>query len=146
MSEPFSHRFQVAWGDLDANRHMRNTRYLDYAAQCRFLFFASQNFTPQQFEAYGIGPVVLTETMTYRKELHFLEVFDVRLFLAGFNEKGSKFIFVNRFVGADERPHGELRTTFVWFDLATRKSMRAPDNLMTIMKSLPSTNDFQMID
>jgi acyl-CoA thioester hydrolase len=33
-------QFTVVWGDLDANQHMRNTAYLDYAAQSRFIFLA----------------------------------------------------------------------------------------------------------
>ena len=146
MGELISHRFQVAWGDLDANRHMRNTRYLDYAAQCRFLYFASKDFGPAKFEAHGIGPVVLTETMSYRKELQFLEEFEVHLFCGGRNETESKYLFVNRFVGCDERHHGELRTTFMWFDLKARKLTRAPDDLMAVMKAVPCTEDFKILE
>ena len=145
MTEMISHRFQVAWGDLDANRHLRNTRYLDYAAQCRFLYFASRNFGPEKFEEHGIGPVVLTETMTYQRELRFLEEFDVRLMCGGMNSAGSKVQFVNPFIGKDERVHGELRTTFLWFDVKSRKATRAPDELMAAIKAVPHTSDFEAI-
>ena len=39
--------FQVTWADLDSNAHLKNSRYLDYAAQARFLYLAAAGFTPQ---------------------------------------------------------------------------------------------------
>ncbi|HKZ73564.1 MAG TPA: acyl-CoA thioesterase [Steroidobacteraceae bacterium] len=55
-------QFTVLWGDLDANQHMRNTAYLDYAAQSRFVFLASQGFGPGEFRRHRMGPVVLRDT------------------------------------------------------------------------------------
>ena len=145
MSPLISNSFQVTWSDLDANRHMRNTAYFDYAAQCRFLFFAGNGFGPNEFETHSIGPVILTETMTYKKELNFLEKFEVCLFCGGINESGTKFQTVDRFVSGDGRSHGELKTTFMWFDLRTRKTTRAPDALMELLMSIPKIDDFKTI-
>ena len=145
MNKAISFDFKVAWGDLDANRHMRNTRYLDYAAQCRFLYFASKNFTPKKFEAHGIGPVVLTETMSYRRELRFLEDFEVRLLCGGRNEEATKYLFVNQFVTEEERLHGELRTLFMWFDLKTRRAIKPPYDLLETIKMIPNTEDYEVI-
>ena len=36
----FSKTLYVGWGDLDANGHMRNTAYLDKAADVRMYYFA----------------------------------------------------------------------------------------------------------
>ena len=56
MSIPTTFEFQVTWADLDANRHLKNTGYLDYAAQSRFLYFAAGGFGQQQFAELNIGP------------------------------------------------------------------------------------------
>lgn len=44
-----SWQFTVAWGDLDANQHMRNTAYLDYAAPPEQLL-AAMNRMPRSAE------------------------------------------------------------------------------------------------
>jgi hypothetical protein len=43
--------FQVTWADLGADHQMRNTGFLGYAAQARFLFLAEYGFTRAEFEA-----------------------------------------------------------------------------------------------
>ena len=36
--------YQVLWADLDGNQHLKNTRYLDYAAHTRFRFLTEHGF------------------------------------------------------------------------------------------------------
>ena len=36
--------FIAGWGDMDANAHMRNTAFLDRAADVRMMFFADHGF------------------------------------------------------------------------------------------------------
>jgi acyl-CoA thioester hydrolase len=40
MSEVFTRSFQIGWGDMDFNAHMRNTAFLDRAADGRMMYFA----------------------------------------------------------------------------------------------------------
>ena len=95
--------FQVTWADLDANRHMRNSSYLEYASQSRFVFLAGHGFTPEAFAEHAVGPAILKDEISYRKELRFLERFTVSLQIAGQNEDGSRSLFLNRFVREDGR-------------------------------------------
>ena len=142
MSQTVSFPFQVTWADLDSNRHLRNTGYFDYAAQSRFLYFASCGFGPAKFAESGIGPAVITETIRYRKELGFLEEFRVDLLCGGTNATQERFEFVNRFMGADGVMHAELKTRFVWFSLRQRKPATPPQQLLDAMINLPRTEDY----
>ena len=45
----FKVSFNTKWADFDPNRHMRHTAYNDYAAEVRVRYFASQNFTLNDF-------------------------------------------------------------------------------------------------
>lgn len=65
----FEARFQVQWADLDGNGHLRNTRYLDYAAQTRMMYFAAHDFAPEAFATHAVGPVALQDTVTYRPRI-----------------------------------------------------------------------------
>ena len=45
----FSKPFIAGWGDMDSNAHMRNTAFLDRAADVRMMFFAESGFEMKAF-------------------------------------------------------------------------------------------------
>jgi acyl-CoA thioester hydrolase len=138
----FEARFQVAWGDVDYNRHMANTAFLDYAAQTRFLQLTAAGFGPDAFEAHGLGPVVMKDEISYRRELKLLDVFSVQFLAGGMNPDRSRFILVNRFVNEAGKLCAELRSHGVWFDLAVRKPVEPPPGLRAAMESLERVEDY----
>ncbi|HEY5798821.1 MAG TPA: thioesterase family protein [Burkholderiaceae bacterium] len=145
MTSEFRADFQVTWSDLDANVHLRNTGYLDYAAQTRFLYLAQAGYTPKEFKQANMGPVVFSETITYHRELHFLEQFQVAIHLAGMSESGAKFIMANRFLKSDGTVAAEVRSTGAWFNIGTRKVSAPEPGLFNAMNGLPRTEDFQVL-
>jgi len=141
----YEYQYTVSWSDLDANVHMRNTGYLDYAAQTRFLFLKENGFTPAHFKEAGIGPVVFSEQIAYHKELHFLEGFSVTMELGGISEDGAKFIMVNRFKKADGRVAAEVVTRGAWFDLGARRVKAPPQALTDALLRLPRAETFESL-
>jgi acyl-CoA thioester hydrolase len=144
-ADPPRYPYTVAWSDLDANVHMRNTGYLDYAAQSRFLYLAGQGFTPEEFKAAGIGPVVFSDEVRYLRELRFLEEFSVTIELGGINAEGSKFILVNRFLKTDGTVSAEVSTRGAWFNLHERRVTVPPQALTHAMLRLPHTDPFEQL-
>ena len=134
--------FQVTWADLDANRHMRNSSYLEYASQSRFVFLAEHGFTPEAFAKHAIGPAILKDEISYRRELLFLERFTVSLQISGQTEDGSRSQFLNRFVREDGKVACEIRTLFAWIDLNARKVIAPPPELQAAMQALGRTEDW----
>jgi len=137
--------YTVTWSDLDANVHLRNTGYLDYAAQSRFLYLAGKGFGPGEFRAAGIGPIVFSEEIRYLRELRFLETFEVTCELAGMNDDGSKFVLVNRFLRQDGGVSAEVVTRGAWFDLRERRVAVPPAALKEAMLALPRTEAFEQL-
>ena len=140
---PYERRFQVAWADLDSNNHMRNTGYHDYAAQTRFLYLNDHGFTPRDFAAFGMGPMVFEETIQYRRELRFLETFRVTYTIAGQSADGSRFIIVNRILKEDGTLSAQISSTGAWVDLKARKVAPPPDALKAAMDALVREPDFK---
>jgi acyl-CoA thioester hydrolase len=138
----FEARFQVAWGDVDYNRHLANTAYLDYAAQTRFLQLAAAGFGPDAFAQHGIGPAVMKDEISYRRELKLLDHFTVQFLSGGANADRSRFILVNRFLNAEGKLCAELRSLGTWMDLAARRSVAPPPGLLAAMDSLQRTEDW----
>lgn len=137
------YQYTVTWSDLDANVHMRNTGYLDYAAQTRFLYLKENGFTPEDFRKAGMGPIVFSEQIAYHKELHFFENFSVTMQLGGIGEDGAKFIMVNRFLKGDGGLAAEVVTRGAWFDLHARKVKAPPQPLTDVLLNLARTETFE---
>ncbi|MEM8937043.1 MAG: thioesterase family protein [Pseudomonadota bacterium] len=142
----FEAEFKVQWADCDANNHFRNTAFLDYAAQTRFLYFNSVGFPPAAFAEHGIGPVVLEDNVTYRRELRLLEDFVVQFEASGFNANGSRFHLINRILTSDRKVSAEIRSKGVWLNLKKRAPTPPPDKLLMAMQSLAKSDDYADID
>lgn len=143
MNSEVSFEFQVAWGDMDANAHLANTGYMDYASQCRMLYLSENGYGYDEALKLGVGPVALNDSISYYRELHMMDKFRVDLRCGGVNEKKSRYIYVNRFFGLDRELRAELRSMVVWLDLKQRKSTIPPKFIIEALENLPRTEDFQ---
>jgi acyl-CoA thioester hydrolase len=137
-----TYRYTVLWADLDANQHLKNTRYLDYAAQTRFRFLAEHGFTPDAFAAARVGPVVVEDRVRYLREFRLLEEFDVSIELVGQNESGSRFHLRNRFLNLAGDVCAEVWSHGAWFDLKERRIAPPPEGLALAMGVMPKAVDF----
>ncbi len=131
----FSSEHRVRWDNLDANGHMRNSAYLDLSVQARFDFFAAGGFTPAEFARHGVGPVVLSETLTYKQECFLLETLRIEVRITQIKEDGSRFSLVTDIY----KSGGELAATVsvdaAVFHLSRRRIGPAPESMLEILKS-----------
>ena len=97
----FEVAFEVGWFDCDANRHLKNTAFLEYAIEARFRYFHENGFPASAFAKHQIGPVVVKDEITYKRELHLLDRFKVQFLSAGINESGTRNLVVNRIIRPD---------------------------------------------
>ena len=132
----FEAEFQVTWADLDSNRHLRNTGYLDYAAQTRLLYLDQAGFSPKDLNAAEIGPAMFENTIQYKKEMHFLQKFRVTVSLSALSKNGAKFIMFNRFTNEDGFLYAEVSSFGAWFSVRDRKVVEPPPGLASAMNAL----------
>ena len=138
----FAKSFVAGWGDMDFNSHMKNTAYLDKAADARMLFFAEHRFPMSEFSRLRIGPVVMKDEVEYFREIHLLEEFNVDLAVAGLAEDGSRFSLRNEFFRSDGKTAARVTSIGGWLSLADRKLAAAPPPLLKAIRSLQRTGDF----
>lgn len=141
----FQKTMVAGWGDMDFNAHMRNTAFLDKAADVRFLFFAEQGFTVDEFMRLGIGPVVRRDELEYFRELRLLEEIQVRLESAGLSDDGSRFILRNTFLRTDAVLAARVTSSGGWLDLSARRLIVPPERLQAALRVIPRTDDFQVL-
>src|SRR5678815_2622423 len=79
MAEPYVQEYRARWADMDFNQHMRNAAYLGVAEETRLRFLESGGWPMAELYRRKLGPVVVEDVLTYRKELRLLEPFRVCL-------------------------------------------------------------------
>jgi acyl-CoA thioester hydrolase len=135
----------AGWADMDFNSHMRNTAYLDKAADVRQMFLAEHGFPAEEFLRLRIGPVVMKDEVEYFKEVGLQQSIRVTYALAGQAEDGSRFLLRHEIF----RPDGALsaRVTSVggWLHLVERKLIAPPPALLAAMNALERTSDFVVL-
>ena len=145
MPEPFTREFHVRWGDLDFNGHMKNTAYLDTAADVRLMYFDSRGFSLREFERLRIGPVIQKEELEYFRELRMLQTVTVTLAAAGLSEDGARFRLRNEFFGKGGKLTARVFSTGGWLDQAARKLTRPPDGVAEALRDLVRDEAFVVL-
>ena len=140
----FEKTFQAGWGDMDFNSHMRNTAYLDKSVDARFLFFAENGLPISEFLRMKIGPVVVKDEIEYFKEFHLLEEMRVTLSLAGMSHDGSRIKVRNEFYKG-EKLAARVTSSLGWIDLSQRKFVIPPEKLITVLRSIHRSDDFEVL-
>jgi acyl-CoA thioester hydrolase len=138
----FAKTLYVGWGDLDANGHMRNTAYLDKAADVRMYYFADHGFPSREFARIGIGPVVRKDELEYFRELRLLDPVTVTLQVEALSADGARFVLRNEF-WRDGTLAARVTTTGGWLDLKARKLTAPPEKLRAVLEIAPRTADFR---
>ena len=132
----------AGWADMDFNSHMKNTAYLDKAADVRQMFLIEHGFPVAEFSRLRIGPVVMKDEVEYFKEVRLQQEITVTYELAGHALDGSRFLLRHEIF----RPDGELsaRVTSAggWLNLDERKLVVPPPSLLSAMNLLEKTGDF----
>ena len=141
----FEKRLFAGWGDMDFNSHMRNTAFLDKAADVRMMFFSENGFPADEFGRLRIGPVVRKDEIEYFREIRLLEELRVTLAMAGHADDGSHFTIRNEFWRGDQKLAARVTSTGGWLDLSLRKLVLPPEPLLAAMRSLARTEDFQVL-
>ncbi|HKK89059.1 MAG TPA: acyl-CoA thioesterase, partial [Saprospiraceae bacterium] len=122
-------QFQVRWGDLDPNFHLRGTVYLDYCDHTRMAYFAEQAMPIAEWQKNGYGPVILEQSIQYLKEVTGSASIEVRLFLDRIDRE--KIIYFNHeILGKNDMVHARAQVVVGILSLNQRKLIEIPNKLL----------------
>lgn len=143
LDQGYEERFAVRWSDLDANRHLRNTVFSEYATHTRFRMLESHGFTQEKFEKLRFGPVMFREDIRYRREVQFGDEVIVNVMIEGLSPDGSHWKVRQEVIRCDT---GKQAAVIVidgaWLHLDDRKLVAPPQELLEILGRLHRTSDF----
>jgi acyl-CoA thioester hydrolase len=142
MNEPFERNVHGRWGEMDFNGHVRNTAYLDLAADLRMQYFAAQGFSMREFERLRLGPVITRDELEYFKEIRLLEPIRCTFSLAALSADGARFRCRNEFYRGDGKRAVRVTSTGGWLSLETRRMVPPPEELAAMLRALARSEDF----
>lgn len=115
----------AGWADMDFNSHMKNTAFLDKAADVRMMFFAENDFPMDEFSRLRVGPAVMKDEVEYRKEVGLMQEITVTLAIAGHSEDGSRYMMRNEILRADGTLCARVTSTGGWLDFGAAQARGA---------------------
>jgi len=139
----FTCPFEVRWGDIDGNRHVRNTAFSEYATHTRFRLLAAHGFDAARLEALRFGPVMMREETRYRRELHLGDRVTVTVRCSGISPDASHWRVHQEVLRHGGKDAALLTIQGGWIHLDTRKLIVPPAELAAVLLALPRTRDFE---
>lgn len=143
--EPYIYRTGVRWADLDPNFHVLHSRYYDYGATCRMGFLVENGLTTAVLTEHNIGPILLKESCTFRKEIRFGDELTVTLKLSGMTANGSRWSMVHEILKGNGVLAAVIHVDGAWLDINTRRMAAAPAIVQSIFEAAPKSSDFQLL-
>jgi acyl-CoA thioester hydrolase len=135
----------AAWADMDANAHMANVAYLSKCVDARMSFFKQHGFPVTEFAKRQIGPVVRRDELEYYREIGLLEPIKVTLEIAGMAPDGSRFRLRNEILTEDGKRAARVTSEGGWLDLAKRKLIAPPADLLEALSAMPQATEFERL-
>lgn len=135
--------FEVRWSDLDANRHLANSAYINFMSHTRMAYLTEHGFGHKNMVKYHIGPVVFYEHMYYFREILPGVPVRVSLEIKGLSPDGMFFEFHHNFYDPQGRHLAHCEMMGGWIDLESRKLSALPKALLSGFESLEKAEGFR---
>ena len=116
----YYHKHEDRWSDIDANRHLNNSSYVQYCAQTRILWQTQNRCSTQRC-------VFCTKIFVFKGSLHDKVIVFARNFWKFWRRKYlsiyAQILFTRRYTLCNCRSNG------VWIDMMLRKTTTPPDDI-----------------
>ena len=114
-------KIKVRWSDIDANRHLANSSYVNYSSSARVERLNSLEISMEEIAKQGIGPVVFHENFSFFKEVCQGQSIYISAEITGLSKDATLFEFTHNFY--DESGINLCRSYMIgtWLDYKTRK-------------------------
>ncbi|MCP4438799.1 MAG: thioesterase [Aureispira sp.] len=138
---------EVIWANLDANMHMGNTSYSEFATHARVSFFNDFGYSLARLSKEGIGPILLKEELVYWREVNMHEHLKVYVELDKASEDYSKYTLVqNIHRCSDGKKAARVTIHGAWLDLHTRQLIKPPEQLVKmVIDNMNRTKNFKFV-
>jgi acyl-CoA thioester hydrolase len=137
--------FEVRWSDIDANRHLANSAYINFMSHTRMAYFYEKGFSQEVLSAHNIGPVIFYEHVYYLREVLPGSKVRVSLEIKGMSEDGMFFEFHHNFYDPQGKHLSHCEMMGGWINLSTRKLTALDAELLRKFEKSDKAEDFRVL-
>lgn len=141
----FLKEFEVRWSDIDANRHLGNSSYINYMSHARMAFLMEHGFGHEVLAKNKIGPVVFYEHMYYFKEVFPGKPIKVSLEVMGMSEDGCFFEFHHNFYDSNGKNVAHCEMMGAWISLESRQLTPLSKELLQRFQQFEKPEGFRIL-
>ena len=137
--------FEIRWNDLDANRHLANSAYIQFMSHTRMARLTELGFGHKMMAENQLGPVILYEHIYYFKEIMPGPPVRVSLEVKGMSENGMFFEFHHNFYDHKGRNVAHCEMLGAWISLSTRKLTGLNPDMLERFNKVEKAKDFKIL-
>ncbi|ASV32637.1 acyl-CoA thioesterase [Maribacter cobaltidurans] len=137
--------FEIRWSDVDANRHLANSAYLNYMSHTRMSYLMEIGFDQRTLAANEIGPVVFYEHMYYFKEAFPGKPIKVSMEIMGMSEDAKFFEFHHNFYNHKGENFAHCEMMGAWINLKTRKLTGLTNDFLATFSGVEKGEGFRIL-
>lgn len=141
----YTKEFDIRWSDLDANRHLANSAYINFMSHTRMSFFIDKGITQKELGKLNIGPIIFYEHIYYFKEVFPGKPIKVSVEVTGLSQDGSLFEFAQNFYDTAGKNIAHCEMMGAWMDLKERKIIAFPEELKHALEGFPKAKNFRIL-
>jgi acyl-CoA thioester hydrolase len=141
----YSRTYEIRWSDLDANRHVNYSAYIDAAGDLRYRFFTEHDFPPEKFMELGIGPVYTTIHAEFFREVLVGETITITYALSGLSPSGGRWKVHHQILKSNGKKAVTLDIEGAILDLSTRKPVLPSPELFETFQLIPRAESFETL-
>lgn len=137
--------FEIRWADLDANRHVANSSYVDMLSDTRMSYLNEHGVTQKYFEEQGIGPVIFSEELFYISEIRANEKISISLELLANTANGKYIKFAHCIFNTEHKLSVYSIVFFGWFNLTSRKLIEPPLKIKELFDTMSKAEGYELL-
>lgn len=139
----FLKEFEIRWSDLDANRHLANSAYVNFMSHTRMAYLLQLGLSQGNMVEHQIGPVIFFENIHYFKEAFPGKPIRVSLELMGLSADGMFFEFLHNFYDSQGKNFARCQIMGGWIDLTKRVLVPLPESILTTFNTMERAEGFR---
>ena len=138
--------YPVLWRDLDPNQHMRASAYFDYATTARVEALADLSLSMAILLKEGFGPVILKESIEYKREFHLNDILQVGVEVVRATVNKNRWVIRHNIYN---KRTGKLSCIIHvdggWIDIQERKLLKECPTLLNVFFDQLKAEDFKIM-
>jgi len=138
-------KINIRWSDIDANRHLANSAYINFMSYARVVEMKKAGVTQEILEKHNLGPIVFYEKIFYFKEVLPEQPVFIDLKLKGLSKDNKFFQFEQNMYDENGQNMAGYEMLGSWIDMKKRKLAALPEELAELFSHIKRTDDFQFL-